>query len=81
MKGFDAHHIFPQEFEIIFKRAGIDIHDPKYGVWWELHEHRQNAKAYNAEWKRFLEGNKTKEEILEKARTLAVKYGYKLNIE
>lgn len=81
MKGFDAHHIFPQEFETIFQRAGIDIHDPKYGVWWELHEHRQNAKAYNAEWKRFLEGNKTKEEILEKARTMAVKYGYKLNIE
>ena len=78
MTGFDAHHIFPQEFADVFKRAGIDIHDPQYGAWWELHEHRQKAKAYNAEWKEFLErdGMKTKEEIITQARAMAKKYGF-----
>ena len=81
VKGADAHHIFPKVFEKDFKAAGIDIHDPQYGVWWELHEHRQKAKAYNAEWKKFLHGTKTQEEIIEKAQEMAKKYGYELNIK
>ena len=81
VKGADAHHIFPKAFEMDFKAAGIDIHDPQYGVWWELHEHRQKAKAYNAEWEKFLHGTKTQEEIIEKAKEMAKKYGYELNIK
>lgn len=81
VKGADAHHIFPKAFEKDFKAAGIDIHDPQYGVWWELHEHRQKAKAYNAEWEKFLDGTKTQEEIIEKAQEMAKKYGYELNIK
>ena len=81
VKSADAHHIFPKKFEKNFNDAGIDIHDPQYGVWWEMHDHRKNSNPYNAEWEYFLKDGKTKEEIMEKAKEMARKYGYELNIK
>jgi len=73
---FQAHHIFPQKFETIFSRVGIDIHDPIYGAWWETVSHQQNARAYNLAWEQFLSTNPTKSQILEKGRELMKSFGY-----
>jgi hypothetical protein len=42
----EAHHVFPQagEFGRNFSRAGIDVHDPKFGAWWTRPNHQQKAK-------------------------------------
>jgi hypothetical protein len=52
-KDAHAHHVFPQEFEDEFRNAGINIHDPKYGAWWEQSSHLKNAVKYNERWKTF----------------------------
>lgn len=39
----DAHHVFPQRFEAFFRQAQIDIHNPRYGTFWEYTNHRANA--------------------------------------
>lgn len=80
-KDAQAHHIFPQKFETIFNKAGIDIHDPQYGAWFETKKHQHSSYAYNKEWIKFFTGKDlSKEEILDKAKELAKKYGYELNI-
>ena len=58
-----AHHVFPKEFVEKFGTK-INIHDPKYGVWWEKTSHLQNAIEYNAEWRKFLRQDRTLTEIL-----------------
>ena len=76
-KGYDAHHVFPREFKDKFNGVGLDWNNgEKYGAWWELHDHRSKAKAYNAEWDTFFKNNSpTKEQILEQGRKMAEKYG------
>lgn len=70
-KGFDAHHVFPKKFEGRFADLGIDIHDPKYAVWWEKHEHRRSVAAYNDEFEEFLASpaEKSKKNVLEFGRS------------
>jgi len=53
-KGKHAHHWFPQKHEKKFKERGINIHDPRHGAWWEVHNHLKNAKKYNVKWGEFL---------------------------
>ena len=75
---FDAHHVFPRKFANKFDPVGLDWNNGKeYGAWWELHDHRNKAKAYNAEWDSFFKNNSpTKEQILEQGRKMAKKYGF-----
>ena len=75
-----AHHMLPRRFGAIFKRAGLDINDPRYGAWWEAQDHLRNAKGYNKQWEDFFRTNKdaTAGEILEFGRALAEKYGVKI---
>ena len=80
-KGYDAHHVFPQKFKKDFVDAGFkDWNDAKkYGQWWDLHDHRKNAYAYNKAWQDFLgEGAKSVDEIKDFGRKLMGSYGLKV---
>jgi RHS repeat-associated protein len=73
--GAQAHHVFPVKFEATFQRAGINIHDPLHGSWWNRAGHLQNAAAYNRDWDNFLQVARSQDEILEFGRQLAGRYG------
>ncbi|MBX3102797.1 MAG: hypothetical protein KF690_09835 [Bacteroidetes bacterium] len=62
-----------------FADVGINIHDPKFGAWWEASTHLKNAKAYNAAWDNFLRTNPTQLQILDKGRQLMQQYGILVN--
>ena len=47
--GADAHHMLPENFKSYFDEVGLNINDPKFGAWWELHDHRRKAWAYKQE--------------------------------
>ena len=74
-KASQAHHVFPQKFEHFFNSKGIDIHDPKFGSWWESASHLKNASEYNTEWERFLNTNPSRDEIMNFGRKIMAKYG------
>ncbi len=76
-EGADAHHVFPQKFEPDFRRAGINIHDPRYGAWWETTAHQQAGYEYNEQWQEFFRDNRTPttEQILQFGRTISSNYG------
>ena len=57
---------------------GVNIHDPKYGVWWEARDHLKNAKVYNETWGNFLEKDPSFAEILAKGRAMMKEYGIKV---
>ncbi len=75
--GAHAHHIFPQRFRRNFARSGINIHDPRYGVWWEKTDHLKNAYDYNEVWRDFFNknSNPSKSQILEKGRSIMAEFG------
>lgn len=84
VKGFEAHHILPQEFMDSFKKAGIEnIHDPRLLVWVEEADHRAWSRDYSEAWDDFFNSrsNPTVEEILEEARELAEEHGYPVLFE
>jgi hypothetical protein len=72
--GMQAHHMLPQKFAGRF--TGINIHDPKYGAWWESVTHGKAANAYNAAWEEFFAKNPEAkaEDFLNFARRLAKRY-------
>jgi hypothetical protein len=77
----DAHHTLPQFLEKWFAKLGINIHEPKYLVWYEKTLHQKNSSAYTKDWKSFLKeyeknsATPTIEQIEEYASELAKKYG------
>jgi hypothetical protein len=71
--------VFPQQFADKFQKARINIHDPKYGAWWERSNHLKNGAQYNSLWKEFLSHNPTFEQILQYGRELGGEYGFKVN--
>ena len=74
-KASQAHHVFPQKFESIFGSKGINIHDPKFGSWWETTSHLKNASGYNAAWETFLKTNPSQSQIMNYGRQLMGQYG------
>jgi hypothetical protein len=77
--GMDAHHVFPKKFVFKFDDAGINIHDPRYGAWWERSSHKATANSYNQAWEEFFEFGKSQAEILEKGRTLMKSHNIQIN--
>jgi hypothetical protein len=79
--GYDAHHMLPVKYEDRFNAAGINIHHPYFGAWWESSEHRKFKDFYNDAWDDFFEDVPTPsiDEILDKARDLAAEYGLSTN--
>jgi RHS repeat-associated protein len=75
VQGAHAHHIFPQKFADRFASAGINVHDPRFGAWWEAGSHLSNAAEYNRKWERFLSVDRTRDEILTFGREISAHYG------
>ncbi|TAF71905.1 MAG: DUF2380 domain-containing protein [Bacteroidetes bacterium] len=78
-KALQAHHVFPQKFESIFGSKGINIHDPKFGSWWETTSHLKNASGYNEAWRQFLRTDPSTSQIIEKGRQIMQQYGQAVN--
>jgi hypothetical protein len=82
-KGFDAHHVLPQKFEKNFNRAGVDIHNPEYGAWWQSSkaagDHQTFAAEYNNRWSEFFRSNNnpTVNQIKDFGRKVSSDYGIK----
>lgn len=54
-KGCQAHHTMPIQFVSAFARAGINIHDAKYLLWWTSKKglkgnHASKGAEYNRKW-------------------------------
>lgn len=74
-----AHHVFPRQLAKRFQGLGINIHDPKFGAWWEQSTHLKNAAAYTQRWVKFFDGRPTVEQVLQFGRDLAGEYGFQVN--
>ncbi len=74
-----AHHVFPRKLEYKFQEAGINVHDPKFGAWWERHSHLKSSTEYLMRWERFFEIPRTLDEILQFGRALGGRYGFQVN--
>ena len=72
-----AHHLLPQKFVTWFSDKGINIHDPKYGMWVEPKWHYENSYAWNLAWEKFkvAHQNATVQEIEKFAAELCAKHG------
>lgn len=78
-EGMHSHHVFPQKFAREFSRIGINVHDPRFGAWWEAAAHVGFSAEYNRAWQRFFAQGGSSEQALDFARKLASDYGYRLN--
>jgi hypothetical protein len=74
-----AHHVFPKKLIEKFQRAGINIHDPRFGTWWERSSHLKNAAEYLRRWQKFLARERSFEEILQYGRELGGEFGFQVN--
>lgn len=70
--GKDAHHIFPVELNRYFHDAGIDIHDPRFGIFMDAQMHKKGAHVYNEKWKDFWKrhSSPTQSEVFDYAKSL-----------
>ncbi|HEY8207039.1 MAG TPA: hypothetical protein VIG99_06150 [Myxococcaceae bacterium] len=79
-EGADAHHVFPQKYADKFTAAGINIHDPRYGAWWETTAHQRVGFEYNEQWRKFFVDNHvpSTEQILQFGRDISSSYGLRV---
>jgi hypothetical protein len=78
-EGAHAHHVFPKVLAKEFQRVGINIHDPRFGAWWERAGHLKNSAEYLRQWEEFLFTKPTFEQILQFGRKLGGKYGFQVS--
>jgi len=75
-----AHHVFPQQLEPQFNRLGIkNIHEPRFGAWWNAHAHQVKSYQYAKEWEVFLGTHPNPDAIMQKGRQLADRYEFAVN--
>jgi hypothetical protein len=74
-----AHHVFPQALAEKFQKVGINVHDPRFGAWWDRSSHLKKAYEYTQQWEEFLSTSPTFEQVLQFGRELAIKYGFQVN--
>jgi hypothetical protein len=74
-----AHHVFPQSLADKFEKVGINVHDPRFGAWWDRASHLKNSYQYNLRWGRLLADNPSRAQILQFGRALANEYGFQIN--
>ncbi|MFV0435743.1 MAG: hypothetical protein ACK5LO_17460 [Leucobacter sp.] len=67
----------PVKFTSIFSEAGINISDPKYGLWWNKtkglkNNHQSLARRYNKQWENWFTKNPeaTKEQMLNQRKKM-----------
>jgi hypothetical protein len=78
-EGAHAHHVFPKVLAKEFQKMGINVHDPRFGSWWERSSHLKNSAEYLKQWRDFLRPEPTFEQILQFGRELGGKYGFQVN--
>jgi RHS repeat-associated protein len=80
-QGSHAHHLIPQEFHGQLREMGVraNFNNPRFGAWWEAGEHLSTSRAYNDDWRRFLQKTRTEDEVLDFARTMGRRYGLDFN--
>ena len=73
---YDAHHVFPQQFEPRFAAYGINIHEPRFGAWFSRARHRATWYEYNQAWEDFLNVpiDRTVAEVFAFGRQMARRY-------
>jgi hypothetical protein len=74
-----AHHVFPQALADRFEKAGINVHDPRFGAWWDQSTHLKKSFQYTQRWRKLLSQNPTREQILQFGRELAREYGFQVH--
>jgi hypothetical protein len=74
-----AHHVFPKKLVKDFEAAGINIHDPRFGAWWNRSSHLKNSAGYLRRWEEFFTTEPTFEQILQFGREVGGKYGFQVN--
>lgn len=78
-----AHHVFPKELAAEFAERGIKVHDPKYGIWWEMNPHLEahGKFKYNEYWNKLIRQKPPleKEEFYDHGRNLMKGYGKDVN--
>jgi hypothetical protein len=55
-----------------------NVHDPRFGAWWEKSSHLKKSVQYSLKWQKFLEDPRTFDEILQYGRDLAGDYGFQV---
>lgn len=78
-EGAHAHHVFPKMLAKEFQKVGINVHDPRFGAWWERASHLKNSAEYLRQWEEFLRPGRTYEQILQFGKKLGDKYGFQVN--
>jgi len=74
-----AHHVFPVGLAEEFQKLGINVHDPRFGAWWNRSGHLKKAYEYSRQWEEFLSRNPSLEQVLQFGRELGRKYGFQVN--
>ncbi len=76
-----AHHVLPISHQRHFDAVGINIHEPKWGAWWDGSIHPSSSSAYRKDWNAFfqLHPRATAAQVQAKARELADIYGFSVN--
>jgi hypothetical protein len=74
-----AHHVFPQQFVDDFVSAGINIHEPQFGSWWETAGHQANKFIYNQEWSQVLRSNPSAQQMMDEGRRIMGIFGIPVN--
>lgn len=76
-----AHHVYPKEFTEQFAALGIQVNDPKHGVWWEATAHWEahGKFEYNKIWSEHLQRQPSTEELYKIGREIMADYGKKVN--
>jgi RHS repeat-associated protein len=73
MNNPQAHHILVQALEDKFKGLGINVHDPKWGVWWDEAGHQANKVAFQRAWEKWFANTSspTVEGVIQEAESLS----------
>ena len=77
-EGKHAHHMLPWDQIENMEKAGLDVNDPKYGMWLDAHEHLSKSHEYDQAWKAFFKENSspTASQILDEMKRLMLEiYG------
>ena len=77
-EGKHAHHMLPWDQIENMEKAGLDVNDPKYGMWLDAHEHLSKSHEYDQAWKSFFKENSspTASQILDEMKRLMLEiYG------
>ena len=77
-EGAHAHHVFPQKLAEKFRAAGINVHDPRFGAWWERSAHLKKSFEYLRLWEEFFESSRSREQILQFGREMAGRYEFQV---